>query len=45
MERVERTAADQVLQVNFVKEVADRTAADKALSTEFTACLLYTSWS
>lgn len=38
-ERVERTAADQVLQVNFVKEVADRTAADKALSTEFTAKL------
>ena len=38
-ERVERTAADQVLQVNFDKEVADRTAADKALSTEFTAKL------
>ena len=36
-ERVERTAADQVLQVNLDKEVADRTAADKALSTEFTA--------
>lgn len=38
-ERVERTAADQVLQVNLDKEVADRTAADKALSTEFTAKL------
>lgn len=38
-ERVERTAADQVLQVNLNKEVADRTAADKALSTEFTAKL------
>ena len=36
-ERVERTAADQVLQVNLDKEVADRTAADTALSTEFTA--------
>lgn len=38
-ERVERTAADQVLQVNLDKEVADRTAADKSLSTEFTAKL------
>ena len=38
-ERVERTAADQVLQVNLDKEVADRTAADKALSKEFTAKL------
>jgi hypothetical protein len=38
-ESVERTAADQVLQVNLDKEVADRTAADKALSTEFTAKL------
>ena len=38
-ERVERTATDQVLQVNLDKEVADRTAADKALSTEFTAKL------
>lgn len=38
-ERVGRTAADQVLQVNLDKEVADRTAADKALSTEFTAKL------
>ena len=38
-ERVERTAADQVLQVNLDKEVANRTAADKALSTEFTAKL------
>ena len=38
-ERVERAAADQVLQVNLDKEVADRTAADKALSTEFTAKL------
>ena len=38
-ERVERTAADQVFQVNLDKEVADRTAADKALSTEFTAKL------
>lgn len=38
-ERVERTAADQVLQVNLDKEAADRTAADKALSTEFTAKL------
>ena len=38
-ERVERTAADQVLRVNLDKEVADRTAADKALSTEFTAKL------
>lgn len=38
-ERVERTAADRVLQVNLDKEVADRTAADKALSTEFTAKL------
>ena len=38
-ERVERKAADQVLQVNLDKEVADRTAADKALSTEFTAKL------
>lgn len=38
-ERVERTAADQVLQVNLDKEVTDRTAADKALSTEFTAKL------
>lgn len=38
-ERVERTAVDQVLQVNLDKEVADRTAADKALSTEFTAKL------
>lgn len=38
-ERVERTAADQVLQVNLDKEVADRTAADTALSTEFTAKL------
>lgn len=38
-ERVERTAADQVLQVNLDKEVADRIAADKALSTEFTAKL------
>lgn len=38
-ERVERTAADQALQVNLDKEVADRTAADKALSTEFTAKL------
>lgn len=38
-ERVERTVADQVLQVNLDKEVADRTAADKALSTEFTAKL------
>ena len=38
-ECVERTAADQVLQVNLDKEVADRTAADKALSTEFTAKL------
>lgn len=38
-ERVERTAADQVLQVNLDKEVVDRTAADKALSTEFTAKL------
>lgn len=38
-ERVERTTADQVLQVNLDKEVADRTAADKALSTEFTAKL------
>nr|UWF93650.1 MAG: chaperone of endosialidase [Bacteriophage sp.] len=38
-ERVERTSADQVLQVNLDKEVADRTAADKALSTEFTAKL------
>lgn len=38
-ERVERTAADQVLQVNLDKEVADRTTADKALSTEFTAKL------
>ena len=38
-ERVERTAADQVLQVDLDKEVADRTAADKALSTEFTAKL------
>ena len=38
-ERVERTAADQVLQVNLDKEVADRTAADKTLSTEFTAKL------
>lgn len=38
-ERVERTAADQVLQVNLDKEVSDRTAADKALSTEFTAKL------
>lgn len=38
-EKVERTAADQVLQVNLDKEVADRTAADKALSTEFTAKL------
>ena len=38
-ERVERTAADQVLQVNLDKEAADRTAADKSLSTEFTAKL------
>jgi hypothetical protein len=38
-ERVERIAADQVLQVNLDKEVADRTAADKALSTEFTSKL------
>lgn len=38
-ERVERTAADQVLQVNLDKEVADRTVADKALSTEFMAKL------
>ena len=38
-ERVERKAADQVLQVNLDKEAADRTAADKALSTEFTAKL------
>lgn len=38
-ERVERTAADQALQVNLDKEAADRTAADKALSTEFTAKL------
>lgn len=38
-ERVERTAADQVLQVNLDKEAANRTAADKALSTEFTAKL------
>lgn len=38
-ERVERTAADQVLQVNLDKEVADRTAADTALSIEFTAKL------
>lgn len=38
-ERVERTAADQVLQVNLDKEVADRIAGDKALSTEFTAKL------
>jgi hypothetical protein len=38
-ESVERKAADQVLQVNLDKEVADRTAADKALSTEFTAKL------
>lgn len=38
-ESVERKAADQVLQVNLDKEVADRTATDKALSTEFTAKL------
>jgi hypothetical protein len=38
-ERVERIAADQVLQVNLDKEIADRTAADNALSTEFTAKL------
>lgn len=38
-ERVERTAADQVLQVNLDKEIVDRTAADTALSTEFTAKL------
>lgn len=38
-ESVERKAADQVLQVNLDKEVADRIAADTALSTEFTAKL------
>jgi hypothetical protein len=38
-ERVERTAADQVLHNEISKEVADRTNADKALSTEFTAKL------